>query len=332
MSGANKTNEPKRKKCFVTGATGVVGVPLVRELLRENYDVTVLARDAKAARQIFGDAVEIVPGDLSNQTALAAACAKASYVFHFAAKLHVNNPCAHLAAEYLETNVRATERLLEIAERSAVEKFVFASTINVYGAGDGARVFDETSALKPAGIYAETKAAAEKAVLRRDFGVVLRFAAVYGSRMKGNYVRVLRALQKNRFFFVGDASNRRTLIHHDDAARAAVLAATRAPGKSIYNAADNNYYAFREIVGAMAAALGKKEPKLHLPLAPIKNALGLLETLDRAFNLKIGLNRSLLDKLLEDAAVGSAKIRGELGFVPQYDLAAGWREAVRVLE
>lgn len=317
----------KQKKCLVTGATGVLGVPLVRELLRGNYDVRILTRDTAAAR-LFNERIEIVAGDLSNTATLAKACEAVNYVFHFAAKLHVNNPAARLDGKYHETNVRATAQLLELARLNQVEKFVFASTISVYGAGDGATVFDETSALKPTGVYAETKAAAEKLVLSEDFGVVLRFAAVYGSRMKGNYPRLLRALKKRRFFFVGDALNRRTLIHHDDAARAAVLAAEQAAGKTLYNATDNRFYAFREIVVQMARALGAPAPTVRLPLAPFRHALFLLETVDRALRLDSGLNRGLLDKLIEDAAVSNLKMQREIGFEPQYDLATGWREAV----
>ncbi len=226
------------KSCLVTGATGVVGVPLVRELLRQNYQVRILARGGDA-KQIFPAAVEIVTGDLSDQAALERSVAGVETVFHLAAKLHINNPNSDLDRKYIKTNVEATIELLKLAKSNGIKKFVFASTINVYGAGDGVCVFDETSRINPQGIYAQTKAEAESAVLSEDFAVVLRLAAVYGSRMKGNYVRVLKAIERKRFFFVGDALNRRTLIHHDDAARALILAAEKAAGKSLYNATAN---------------------------------------------------------------------------------------------
>jgi uncharacterized protein YbjT (DUF2867 family) len=50
---------------LVTGAPGNVGTPLVEELLQLGAKVRVAARDIGAARRAFGDAVEVVPFDLS---------------------------------------------------------------------------------------------------------------------------------------------------------------------------------------------------------------------------------------------------------------------------
>ena len=38
--------------------------------------------------------------------------------------------------------------------------------------------------------------------------------------------------------------------------------------------------------------------------------------------------RATIDKYTEDIAVSGDKIRHLLGFVPQYDLASGWRETI----
>lgn len=315
------------RKCLVTGATGVVGVPLVRELVKGGHTVRVLAR-GDAPKNWFPKNVEIVAGDLANVDAIEIAANGAEWIFHLAAKLHINNPSADLQREYEETNVAGTARLLELAKKNKAEKFVFFSTINVYGASDGIKIFDESDRLNPIGFYTETKAAAEKLVLAEKFGVVLRLAAVYGSRMKGNYVRLLESLRKGRFFFIGEGSNRRTLIHQQDAAAAAILAAEKAIGGSIYNATDGEIHRFADIVEAMSAALGKKTPALHLPLAPIGLGIGLAENLGKFFRVKSPVNRALLEKLLEDVAVSGKKIQNELGFRPQFDLAAGWRETV----
>ena len=65
---------------------------------------------------------------------------------------------------------------------------------------------------------------------------MLRLGAVYGSRIKGNYERLVRSLVRGRFIPVGYGANRRTLVYDKDVARAAVLAAIHdaAAGK-IYN-------------------------------------------------------------------------------------------------
>lgn len=327
----SKIHNPKPKICLVTGATGVVGVPLVHELVKNNHAVKVLARNA-VETDLFPEDVEIVSGDLNEVAALEKAANNVQWIFHLAAKLHVNNPAADLSGEYQETNVVGTEKLIAAARKNNVEKLVFFSTINVYGASEDPRIFDERDKLVPKGFYAESKAAAEKLVLAEDFGIVLRLAAVYGSRMKGNYVRLLAALRRNRFAFVGAGQNRRTLIHQQDAARAAVTAAERAAGRSVYNATDGAVHPFTEIIAAMSEALGKKNPKIHLPLSPIYLGIGFAEDLARIFGIKSPVNRALLEKLIEDVAVSGDKLRDELGFRPQFDLTSGWRETVSTVK
>ena len=321
------------KKCLVTGATGVVGIPLVRELVRSGHRVTILAR-GEAAERMFSPEVEIVRGDLTNPNALENSAQNAEWIFHLAAKLHISNPDESLRREYEETNVRATENLLKYARANNAEKFVFFSTINVYGASDKNEIFDESSRLNPIGFYGESKAAAEKAVLSarnergKQFGVVLRLAAVYGSRMKGNYIRLLEAVRRNRFFFIGDGSNRRTLVHQSDAARAAVLAAEKAAGGSIYNVTDGEIHTLKEIVAAISQSLEKNKPKIQIPIAAVRAGVGAAETFGNLIGVKTPVNRALLEKFLEDAAVRGDKIQRELGFRPEFDLHSGWRETV----
>jgi UDP-glucose 4-epimerase len=318
----------KTRRCLVTGATGVVGVPLVRELVERGHQVKVLVRrDIQPGS--FPASVEIVRADLAEVEAVKLAAGGAEWIFHLAAKLHINNPSADLGREYKETNVEATARLLDSAKQNGAEKFVFFSTICVYGAGDGANIFDEQSEIKPEGFYAETKAEAEKLVLAERFGVALRLAAVYGSRMKGNYLRLLAAIKKGRFLFVGDGNNRRTTIHQQDAASAAIVAAEKAAGGSLYNVTDGQVHKFTEIVAAMSEAVGRKKPSVHLPFTPINFGLGLAEDVGNLLKIKSPVNRALLEKLLEDIAVDGSKIHRELGFTPQFDLQSGWRETVR---
>jgi len=84
-----------------------------------------------------------------------------------------------------------------------VKRVVLFSTIAVYGPSDG-RVLNEMSLTHPDTFYDQTKCAAEQIVLNargadgQPLGTVLRLGAVYGSRIKGNYERLTRALVGNR--------------------------------------------------------------------------------------------------------------------------------------
>jgi UDP-glucose 4-epimerase len=323
----------KPRRCSVTGATGVVGVPLVNQLLNAGHHVRVLARSAVPST-LFPESVEIVQGDLADKSAVKKVVDGADWIFHLAAKLHISNPDEKLRDEYERTNVAATNNLLDLAKINNAEKFIFFSTINVYGASKTGEIFDESSPTNPIGFYGESKAEAEKLVQAarnldgKQFGVCLRLAAVYGSRMKGNYLRLLDAVRRRRFFFIGNGANRRTTIHQWDAAAAALLAAEKAEGGSIYNATDGEIHTLAEIVKAMSNSLGKDKPKFRLPIAPVRFGVRAVEDLGKFFGVQTPVNRSLLEKFLEDVAVSGDKIKRELGFRPQFDLNAGWNETV----
>lgn len=324
--------EIAKRKCLVTGATGVVGAPLVRELLDRGHDVRVLARGPVTTGH-FGGPVDVVAGDLNDLEALRHSVEGVDWIFHLAAKLHINDPSEAAREEYLAVNVEGTGNLVTAAAAFPVRKFIFFSTINVYGPSVGRNLWNETSELAPAGIYAKTKAEGERIVLAaansegERIGTVLRLAAVYGSRMKGNYLRLARAISRGRFFFIGSGLNRRTLVHQSDAASAAALAAERAAGGSAYNVSDGTVHTLRQVADAIAAALGTKVSRLRLPLAPVRLGITGAEALARSLGIDPPVSRRLLDKFLEDIAVDGSKIQKELGFRPQFDLVRGWGEA-----
>ena len=321
------------RKCLVTGATGVMGALLVHELVREGHRVAVFVRNEGDADQFAGQ-VQVCRGDIRDAAAVRRATVSVDWIFHLAAKLHINDPSINSRDEYFAINVHGTELLLDAAREHGAEKFVFFSTINVYGPGQPGQTFDETNDPAPMGIYAESKSTAEKLVIEargcegNNIGVVLRLAAVYGSRMKGNYVRLADAIRRGRFVLVGSGENRRTLVHQSDAARAAILAAETAVGGSIYNVTDGSIHTLNQIIEAISAALGKSPPRLSVPVTPVRAGLAAAEGLARALRITPPVNRNLLEKFLEDIAVDGGKIRRELGFQPQVDLQAGWQEAL----
>ena len=252
-----------------------------------------------------------------------------------AALLHIVNPPPELREKYERVNIGGTATVVEAAIKAGVKRVVLFSTIAVYGPSDG-RVLNEMSPTHPDTFYAETKCAAEQIVLNakgadgQSLGTVLRLGAVYGSRIKGNYQRLVRSLARGRFIPVGKGANRRTLVYDKDVARAAVLAATHdaAAGK-IFNVSDGCFHTLNEIIETICDALGRRPPGFALPVSPVRWAAGLMEDGAHLFGLQAPVTRATIDKYTEDIAVDSRRIRDELGFVPQYDLAAGWQETVK---
>jgi UDP-glucose 4-epimerase len=197
-------------------------------------------------------------------------------------------------------------------------------------------VLDENSPVQPDTFYAQTKLAAEQIVLNargadgQPLGTVLRLGAVYSSRIKGNYEWLTHALSRNRFIPIGNSLNRRTLVYDKDVGRAAALAVSHpAAAGRVFNVTDGEFHTLNEIIESICSALGRKPPRLSLPVGPTRTLIGLIEKGSHAIGLKPPITRAMIDKYTEDIAVDGSLIQKELGFVPQYDLKAGWEETIR---
>ena len=88
---------------LVTGATGFLGSALVMELVKQKQPVRVLVRDEAKARAQFGDAVDIVVGEITDAAQVQRAVEGASVVYHFAGRLYHPSTPAEL---YYRTHVR----------------------------------------------------------------------------------------------------------------------------------------------------------------------------------------------------------------------------------
>jgi nucleoside-diphosphate-sugar epimerase len=319
---------------LITGATGAVGPSVVAAFHEAGYRIRTLSRRIPETGMFPVD-VESKVIDVTDPSAVQDALEGVDTVIHMAGLLHINNPPDSVRKEYERINVGGTRTLVESTAKADVKRVVFFSTISVYGSSDG-QILDENSDVKPGSLYAETKLAAESAVLnakRKDglgIGTVLRLAAVYGPRVKANYLRLTTSLAKGRFLPIGKGLNRRTLIYDKDVANAAVLTAQHPDvAGRIYNVSDGKFHSLNEIVATICAALGRRPRKLSVP---VSLAQFLSTAVENGFSLlgcRSPVTRDMIDKYLEDVAVDASLIQKELGFVPQYDLLNGWTETIR---
>ncbi len=153
---------------------------------------------------------------------------------------------------------------------------------------------------------------------------------MYGSRIKGNYERLTHALARHRFIPIGSGLNRRTLVYDKDVGRAAALAVSHpAAAGRVFNVTDGGFHTLNEIIGSICAALGRKPPRLSMPVGPMRIVAGLIEKGANTIGIKAPITREAIDKYTEDIAVEGRLIQKGLGFVSQYDLKTGWEETIR---
>jgi UDP-glucose 4-epimerase len=320
------SGRPDRPACLVTGATGAVG-PAVVAALSCRYAVRTLSR-TPPPEGLLPPSVTPITGDVNDRAVVRRAARGADAIVHLAGLLHIVNPPIAMRAEYERVNVGGTAAIIDAAMTEGIRRVVTLSTIAVYGYQRAGERLTEQSGTHPDTLYGETKLAAEQVALaaRRTDGAplatVLRAAAVYGPRVKGNYQRLVRALAKRRFVPIGRGDNVRTLVFVDDLASAIALAVedSRAAG-GVYNVSDGTSHPLAQIIAAICAALGRRPPSWHAPAGPVRALL-------RAASIVNPQLPRTLDKYLEAVDVDATKIQRELGFRPATPLADGWAATV----
>jgi dihydroflavonol-4-reductase len=152
-------------KALVTGGTGFIGANIIRELLKQGFNVRVLLRRESNRRNIEGLDVEEYNGDLRDGPLLDNALDGCDVLFHTAASysLWSANP-----QEVYESNVKGTENILKAALRKNVKKVVYTSTESTIGIPHHGMPGNEENTSLPeelSGDYKKSKLMAEKLAL-----------------------------------------------------------------------------------------------------------------------------------------------------------------------
>ncbi|MFN2224294.1 MAG: SDR family oxidoreductase [Candidatus Promineifilaceae bacterium] len=107
------------EKILVLGGTGMLGEPVVRHMLANGMQVRLLARDPEKARAMFGETLEIVPGDATDPVAVEEALSGCDGVH-----ISVGGPAERIAAENAATlaSKHKLQRLTYISGATAFEQ------------------------------------------------------------------------------------------------------------------------------------------------------------------------------------------------------------------
>ncbi len=156
------------KSAFVTGATGLLGNNLVRELVERGVAVKALVRSLDKGRQQFAGlaGVELVQGDMADVAAFFRHLQGCDVVFHTAAFFRDNYKGGTHWQELKRINVDGSAALIAHAHAAGIRRFVQTSSIGVLN-GEPDAPIDETClrSLADADDYYRSKILADRAVL-----------------------------------------------------------------------------------------------------------------------------------------------------------------------
>src|SRR2546427_9752243 len=128
VSTFNSFHRPsgRAKRTLVTGATGLLGQHLVRQLRDRGQPVRVFVRSFEQ-KQLFPADVEAITGDIRCARDVNTAVAGCRYVFHCCCTHVYNLPAEDLWA----INVEGTRHICDAVEHHGCEKLVVTSTISI---------------------------------------------------------------------------------------------------------------------------------------------------------------------------------------------------------
>lgn len=231
---ANILNKKNKKTYLVTGAAGFIGSALAKKLLDSGYHVVTIDNLSTGLKENIPKDCEFIEGNTFDQNIIdKLANYQFEAIYHIAGQssgeVSFDNPSYDLF-----TNTQSTLLLLEYAKKHGVKKFIYASSMSVYGDHDELLV-DEESYIKPKSFYAVGKMASENYMrIYSNFGincVALRFFNVYGPGQNMNNLRqgmasiyLAMALRDKHIVVKGSKDRFRDFVYIDDVVNACILA------------------------------------------------------------------------------------------------------------
>ena len=317
-------------KVLVTGASGFVGSHLTRRLVTEGYRVKALVRTTSSLDRLKELDIDLAYGDLTDIFSLHNAVKGVEIVFHAGASVGdwVKKEEAYAV------NVKGTENILNAALAARVKRFVSVSSLAVLGMKDHNATKEEAPYGATGDSYCDSKIESEKLVL--EFGrrhnlpvTVIRPGFIYGPGDNQVIPRVLEALEKGKFAFIGHGDKVLNTVYVGNLIQAVILAVRteKAVGK-IYNITDGVLVDRREFINTIADVWGLPRPKKEVPLWLAKALTPVFEKVNRLTGSKKPplLNRAKMKFMALNLHFDISRAVEELGYKPVSNLRQALEE------
>ncbi len=260
------------RKILVTGGAGFIGSEFVRQAVRRGFDVInvdklTYAGDLERLKEVE-DKVRFYKSDIINREFIEYIfkTEKPDIVVHWAAESHVDRSILD-ASPFVETNVRGTQTLLDVAKESGVELFINIATDEVYGElGESGQFFEDTP-LNPNSPYSVSKASADMLgrAFYRTYGL-----PVITVRPSNNYgpwqypeklipVVIIKALNEEPIPVYGKGENVREWLYVSDCADAVFEIIQKGKVGEVYNVGSGEERKNIDVVKSVLGILGKPE-------------------------------------------------------------------------
>jgi len=297
-----------KKTILVTGASGFVGTVLIQALKQRDYNILTLYHNHIISKS-----------DLD----LTSAMSNIDAVIHLAARVHVmHDSDPDPLNAFRQANVELTKNLVDTAIAAKVKRFVFISSLHVNGSISLLRPYNEADKPEPPSPYAVSKLEAEEylsAVAKKSNieVVIIRPPLVYGPKVKGNFLSLLKLVKYGLPLPVGLLNNKRSMIDVNNLVNFIICCIENPKSANeTFLISDDNDISTKELFTKLIKLFGKYP--LLLPIPPkILYILGDL----------LG-KKEIVERLCAPLQVDITKAKTLLGWKPIQTLDQGLKETV----
>lgn len=306
---------------LVTGATSMLGRKVAERLVGEGNTVRVIVKETPKASDewrmlppgIVPYVADITLKDKSQRDVLVQACAGATNVFHIAgATYNYKNTYDQL----IDVNVVGTENVLrawlDANPAPARGRFVFTSSVSVYGYDRPGETLTEESEPKPASPYASSKLMAERVIEswcaanpRLSYSIA-RLGTLYGEGYESSFFKVFGLVKEGKIEYYGRGAGHLTLLNVEDAVDALLEMGRNEKGTNkTFNVTDGASFTEKELFDIVAKFVGVTQIRnvVHPLLARLRA---------RRYNIK----SDEYEFLTSDRKVSIDRAKKEIGYKP----------------
>jgi nucleoside-diphosphate-sugar epimerase len=285
-------------KILITGANGFLGRYLVNKLSNDNF----VSGLSKSQSDYTVDLSTQIP-EFKEQFDTIIHCAGIAHSFP---NRNLNNHIYH------DVNVIGTNNLLKSLIAQLPKKFIFISSVSVYGLIEGKFINEDfpTLANDP---YGKSKIDAENIIkdwcnMNNVICTILRLPLIVGDNPPGNLGSMLNAIKKGFYFNIAGGTSKKSMVLLSDIGQY-ILLASNAGG--IFNLTDGYNPSFYELSNHFARTY-KKKINFNLPFWLAK----LIAKFGDYIGHKFPFNSFKLTKIINTLTFDDSKARNTFGWRP----------------
>ncbi len=309
------------KKVFVSGATGFIGIQLVKRLIDSGNKVHALYRSDAKADLIRIEGVTLFKGDIMDKQCLSRAMKGCSQVYHVAAYAAVWSKDPAL---FFRFNVDGTLNVLEAARLTGIDRIVVTSTAGILGPSEKEPVNENSPA--PSSfftLYEDSKYKMEQGLKIFNNStpevVIVNPTRVYGpgflSKSNGMSLMIKKYIAGSWRFIPGDGKRMGNYVYVEDVVSGHLLAMEKGkPGERYVLGGEDISY--NQLFDFVRSSSGVSKRLFHIPVQLLFFAAGLFSILSKVTGKPPLIVPSWVRKLTHNWVASSEKAIKELGYAP----------------